>query len=85
MILIKEYKIWKVAGGFPQTVSESKLLIFTKKSYSLSQPYFEGLWGWNSHSQNWDLGNPPRLPKFQSSIVEVKTLRIEVFFISLES
>jgi hypothetical protein len=22
----------------------------------MSQPYFEGVWGWNSHSQNWDLG-----------------------------
>jgi len=33
----------------------------------------------------WGLGNPPRLQKFQSSIVGVKTFRIEAFFISLKS
>jgi len=33
----------------------------------------------------WGLGNPPGLPKLQSLIVGVKTLRIGVFFISLES
>jgi hypothetical protein len=22
----------------------------------LSQPHFEGMWGWHSHSQNGDLG-----------------------------
>jgi hypothetical protein len=33
----------------------------------------------------WGLGNPPRLPKFQSLIAGVKTLRIDVLFISLES
>ncbi len=31
------------------------------------------------------LGNPQGLPKLQSSIAEVKTPRIGVFFISLES
>jgi len=31
------------------------------------------------------LGNPPGFPKFESSIVGVKTLCIGVFFISLES
>jgi hypothetical protein len=31
------------------------------------------------------LGSPPRLPKFQSSIAGVKTPRIWVIFISLES
>jgi len=31
------------------------------------------------------LGSPPGLPKFQSSIVRVKTPDIGVFFISLES
>jgi hypothetical protein len=31
------------------------------------------------------LGSPPGLPKLQSSIARVKTPRIEVFFISLES
>jgi len=31
------------------------------------------------------LGNPPGLPKIQSTIVEVKTPRIEVFFIPLKS
>jgi len=33
----------------------------------------------------WGLGNPPRLPKLQSLIAGVKTPRIEVLFISLES
>jgi len=33
----------------------------------------------------WGLGNPWGLPKLQSSITEVKTPRIGVFFISLES
>jgi hypothetical protein len=33
----------------------------------------------------WGLGNPPRFPKLHSSIAEIKTLCIEVFFISLES
>jgi len=33
----------------------------------------------------WGLGSPPGLPKFQSSIAGVKTPRLEVFFISLES
>jgi hypothetical protein len=33
----------------------------------------------------WGLGSPLGFPKFQSSIVGVKTPRIRVFFISLES
>jgi hypothetical protein len=33
----------------------------------------------------WGLGSPPGLLKLQSSIVGVKTPRIEVFFISLKS
>jgi len=33
----------------------------------------------------WGLGSPSRFPKLQSSIVGVKTLRIGVFFITLES
>ncbi len=33
----------------------------------------------------WGLGSPSKLPKFQSSIAEVKTPCIGVFFISLES
>ncbi len=33
----------------------------------------------------WGLGSPWGLPKFQSSIAGVKTPRIGVFFISLES
>jgi hypothetical protein len=33
----------------------------------------------------WGLGSPPRLPKLQSKIAGVKTPRIGVFFISLES
>jgi hypothetical protein len=33
----------------------------------------------------WGLGSPLGLPELQSSIAEVKTPRIEVFFISLET
>jgi hypothetical protein len=33
----------------------------------------------------WGLGNLLRLPKFQSLITGVKTLRIELLFISLEN
>jgi hypothetical protein len=33
----------------------------------------------------WGLGSPLGLPKFQSSIARVKELRLEAFFISLES
>jgi len=33
----------------------------------------------------WGLGSPSRFSKFQSSIAKFKTLRIGVFFISLES
>jgi hypothetical protein len=32
----------------------------------------------------WGLGSPPGLPKLQSSIVRVKTPRLEAFFISVE-
>ncbi len=33
----------------------------------------------------WGLGSPPRLPSLQSWIAGVKTPRIGVFFMSLES
>jgi len=33
----------------------------------------------------WGFGSPSGLPKLQSSVPGVKTLRIRVFFISLES
>jgi hypothetical protein len=32
----------------------------------------------------WGLRSPPRLPKIQSSIIEVPTLRLDVFFMPLE-
>jgi len=38
-----------------------------------------------THTPKWELGSPLRLPKLQSSIAKVKTLRIGVIFISLES
>ncbi len=51
----------------------------------MSQPHF-----WKSVRMTltlpkWGLGSPPGLPKLQSSIAGVKTPRIGVFFISLES
>jgi hypothetical protein len=45
----------------------------------MSQPHFEGVWGWHSHSRNGDLG----VLWNQSSIARVKTPRLEVFFILL--
>jgi hypothetical protein len=51
----------------------------------MSQPYLEGVWGWNSHSRNWDLGVLWDSRKFQSSIVRVKTPHIGVFFMSFEN
>jgi hypothetical protein len=33
----------------------------------------------------WELGNPPELPKVQSSIARFKTPRIAAFFISLKN
>jgi hypothetical protein len=49
------------------------------------QPYLGGVRGWLLHSQNGDKGSPLRLLKLQSSIVGVKTLCIEAFFITLEN
>ncbi len=51
----------------------------------VSQPYF-----WKSERMTltfskWGLGSPLGFPKLQSSILGVKTLRIEVLFISLKS
>ncbi len=55
-----------------------------RKIPTLLQPYFERVWGWNSLLK-WGLGSPPGLSKLQSSIAEVKTPRIRVFFIWLEN
>jgi hypothetical protein len=52
-----------------------------KEAWIMSQPYFERVWGWDSHSQNGDLG----LPKLQNSITGVKTPHLEVFFTTLEN
>jgi hypothetical protein len=50
----------------------------------MSQPYF-----WKSefdyHAPEMGIGSPPGFPKLQSSVLGVKTLLIEAFFISLES
>jgi hypothetical protein len=56
-----------------------------KKTIRLSQPCF-----WKSVRMTLTfpkrgLGSPPRLLKFQSSIVGVKTPHLEAFLISLES
>jgi hypothetical protein len=55
------------------------------KVCSCCNPTLRRVWGWNSHSRKGELGNPLGLPKFQSSIVGVKTPRIGTLFISLES
>jgi hypothetical protein len=41
----------------------------------LSQPHFEGVWGWHSHSRNGDLA------KIQSLIAGVKTPHLEVIYV----
>jgi hypothetical protein len=51
----------------------------------MSQPYFEESVKMKLTLLEWELGSPPGLSKLQSSIARVKTLRIGVFFISLES
>jgi hypothetical protein len=51
----------------------------------MSQPYFEKSMRMRLTLLKWELGSPPGLPKLQSLIAGVKTLRIEAFFISLES
>ncbi len=48
-------------------------------------PTLRQVWRWDSHSQKVGTRSPPGLPKLQSSIVEVKTPRLEVFFIPSES
>jgi hypothetical protein len=57
----------------------------SKFDVTCHNPTLKQMWGWNSHSQKWELGVLPRLPKTQSLIAGVKTPRIEMFFISLES
>jgi hypothetical protein len=51
----------------------------------LSQPYLKGVWGWNSHSWNWDLGTLRDSQNFRVRLQGSKTPCIGVFFISLES
>jgi hypothetical protein len=58
---------------------------FDLHDHHCRNPTLRQVWGWNSHSQKWELGSPLRLPKTQSLIVGVKTPCIEVFFIPLES
>jgi hypothetical protein len=51
----------------------------------MSQPHFEGSVRSPLTLPKVGLGSPPGLPKTQNSIVGVKTPRIEVIFILLES
>ncbi len=52
---------------------------------SMSQPHLEGSVRSPLTLPKMGLGSLPRLPKTQNSIAGVKTPRIEVFFIPLES
>jgi hypothetical protein len=56
-----------------------------KQGFGMSQPYFEGSVKMKLTFPKLGLGSPLGLPKFQSSVVGVKTPRIGVFFISLKS
>ncbi len=58
-----------------------------RKSHILvvSQPYFERVWRWDSHSRNGDLGVLRDSRKFKVRLQGSNTPRIGVFFISLES
>jgi hypothetical protein len=51
----------------------------------MSQPHFEKSVRMKLTLPKWGLGSPPGLPKFQSSIVGVRTPRIGAISISLES
>jgi len=48
-------------------------------------PTLRQVWGWDSHSPKVGTWSPPGLPQLQSSIAEVKTPCLEVFFVLLES
>jgi len=56
-----------------------------KKGVYMSQPYYEGSVRMKLTFSKLGLGSLQGLSKLQSSITRVKTPRIEVFFISLES
>jgi hypothetical protein len=51
----------------------------------MSQPYFEKGVKMRLTLLKWELGSPPGLPKFQSSIARVKKPCIGEFLISLKS
>jgi len=53
--------------------------------HSCRNPTLRGVWRWNSHSQNWDLGVFRDSQNFRVRLQGAKTLRIGVFFISLKS
>jgi len=55
-----------------------------KGVYSLSQPHFEASVRMRLALPKVRTWSPPGLPQFQSSIIEVKTPCLEVFFILLE-
>jgi hypothetical protein len=54
-------------------------------SLQLSQPHFEASVRMKLTFPKVGTWSPLGLPKFQSSIIEVKTPRLEVFFTPLES
>ncbi len=56
-----------------------------RKTTRLSQPYFWKNVRMTLTLPKRGLGSPLKLPKFQSSIVGVKTPHLEAFLISLES
>jgi hypothetical protein len=59
-------------------------LITLRHSHSMSQPHFEGNVRSPLTLPKMGVWSPPRLPKTQKTIAEVKTPCIEVFFIPLE-
>ncbi len=51
---------------------------------SVATPLWAQMWEWDSHSQKVGIGSPLGLLQLQSSTVEGKTPRLEVFFILLK-
>jgi hypothetical protein len=62
----------------------TKTHFITNLHHKVSQPHSEASVRMKVTLPKVGTWSPPRLPQFQSSIAEVKTTRLEMFFIPLE-
>jgi hypothetical protein len=86
-----EGSLWRFHINWPQIhrnfVINSVILaalLITCPKHALSQPHFEASVRMRLTLPKVGTWSPPRLPQLQSSITEVKTPRLEVFFIPLK-